>query len=365
MAEDFFSIYENEYLHSSEKTELSKEGSIVFAMKFIIFKLFTSKMPLFMKIFLRLKISMLIILFISGCKESPQGSLLMVPAEPSENFNYPYYLFIPDEASKEANLHLIIEPNNSGFASDNFDEHLEKAKRTATIDYYTGNYLATQLKMPLLVPVFPRPKEVWKIYTHALDRDAMLQKGNKLERMDLQLLEMAEDATRRLREMGYRLLDKYIMTGFSASGTFVNRFSVIHPEKIEALAAGGLNGLLILPVDTLGQTALNYPLGTNNIEELTGNSFKKEKFKMLPQFLYMGEMDENDAIPYNDGYDEDERVIIYELLGEKMMPGRWEKCMEIYQNESINAIIKSYGGLGHEHPEEVKEEILEFMKNNI
>ncbi|MGC9344998.1 MAG: hypothetical protein ACP5E3_20000, partial [Bacteroidales bacterium] len=93
--------------------------------------------------------------------------------------------------------------------------------------------------------------------------------------------------------------------------------------------------------------------------------FKAEEFKKLPQFLYMGELDDNDAIPYNDGYDEEERIIIYELLGEKMMPDRWEKCKDIYQNERINATIKTYRGLGHEHPEEVKDEILEFVKNEI
>jgi hypothetical protein len=32
---------------------------------------------------------------------------------------------------------------------------------------------------------------------------------------------------------------------------------------------------------------------------------------MLPQFLYMGGLDDNDAIPYDDGYDEDEGIIIY------------------------------------------------------
>lgn len=79
----------------------------------------------------------------------------------------------------------------------------------------------------------------------------------------------------------------------------------------------------------------------------------------------MGEMDDNDAIPYDDGYDEDERIIIYRLLGEKMMPGRWEKCKDIYEAAGINAIFKTYEGLGHEHPGEVKEEIVEFVRNNI
>ena len=30
------------------------------------------------------------------------------------------------------------------------------------------------LKVAVLMPVFPRPKTDWQIYTHALDRDALM-----------------------------------------------------------------------------------------------------------------------------------------------------------------------------------------------
>lgn len=111
-----------------------------------------------MKLFHPLILYILSGIFFAGCKDKPQGTLIMVPAEPSGKFNFPYYLFIPDDTSRDTIIPLIIEPNNSGFASDNFDEHLEKAKRTASQDYYVGNYLAQMMKTPLLVPVFPRPK---------------------------------------------------------------------------------------------------------------------------------------------------------------------------------------------------------------
>ncbi len=91
--------------------------------------------------------------------------------------------------------------------------------------------MAEKLKYPLLVPVFPRSHTDWKTYTHALDRDVICKRNSPLERIDLQLLAMIKDAKTKLASSGYPTKDKFLMTGFSASGTFVNRFALIHPDK--------------------------------------------------------------------------------------------------------------------------------------
>jgi hypothetical protein len=76
----------------------------------------------------------------------------------------------------------------------------------------------------------------------------------------------------------------------------------------------------------------------------------------------MGELDDNDAILYSDAFDEPERQIIYELLGEEMQPQRWEASQLIYDSLEIDATIKTYEGIGHEHPENVKNEVVEFFR---
>jgi hypothetical protein len=68
---------------------------------------------------------------------------------------------------------------------------------------------------------------------------------------------------------------------------------------------------------------------------------------------------------YQDAYDEEERAVIFTLLGEEMLPARWNKCKEIYQNEGINAQIIIYNDIGHEHTERIKEDILLFFQNSI
>ncbi len=308
---------------------------------------------------------LLVALLFSGCSESMDGELILVEPRADDGFQFPYYLFIPDHVSTEDSVFMVVEPNNSGFVDDDLQKHMEKARRTATKDFYMGHYLAQEFQYPLVVPVFPRPKTDWKIYTHALDRDAMLQKVNALERLDEQLINMVDDARKRLEEKQITTHLPFLLTGFSASGTFANRFTVLHPDRVFAVAAGGLNGLLMLPLDSLNGEILKYPVGVGDMEELTGSPFRKEQFLNTPQFYFMGGLDDNDAVPYNDGYDENEREQIYRLLGKQMQPERWERCRQIYRDIHVDAVIRTYEGLGHEHPEEVKQEIVRFFQVNI
>lgn len=302
--------------------------------------------------------------FIAGCS-NPGGELIFIEPKETDAFQFPYFLFIPDGVPTNKKAYILIEPNNSGFADDDLQKHIEKAERTATIDYYLGNYVSRKLDCPLLVPVFPRSKTNWKIYTHALDRDVMLQKEDPLTRIDLQLIEMFKHAQTLLNDKDIPSYDQFLLSGFSASGTFANRFTLLHPDRVRAVAAGGLNGLLMLPENQLNGEVLNYPIGTNDIVELTGNAFQKASFLKTPQFYFMGQLDDNDAVPYDDAFSQAEREQIFKLLGEQMQPKRWNSCKQLYDEWQVNANIRLYEGIGHKHPEAVKEDVVEFFEDVV
>lgn len=310
-------------------------------------------------------IYLLFLLLPGACKNSYRGELLYIEPGQSDAFSFPYFLFIPDQVSTLQKNYVIVEPNNSGFADDNLQTHIDKAERIATLDFYPGNYVAQHLAYPLLVPVFPRQESLWQIYTHALDRDVMVQKDTPLERLDEQLLAMLADARLRLEVKGIETEERFLMTGFSASGTFVNRFTALHPERVFAAAGGGLNGLLILPLDTLEGKVLNYPIGTHDFIELVGREFQETQFLQTPQFYYMGKLDDNDAVPYEDAFDQKERELIYELLGREMLPKRWKRCEILYVKSGVHAQMHTYENMGHENPEQVKQELVKFFQQNI
>ena len=176
---------------------------------------------------------------------------------------------------------------------------------------------------------------------------------------------MCLDAEDKLKERNIKIENRYILTGFSATGTFVNRFTLIHPEKVKALVAGGLNGLLMLPIDSLKNEPLRYPIGTADLIQITGRDFLREQFLNTPQFYFMGKLDDNDAVTYDDAFDLEERDQIFRLLGEQMMPTRWEKCIDLYYESKANVVFRTYPNTGHEHPEHVKNDILDFFKEII
>src|SRR5260370_7714978 len=139
---------------------------------------------------------------VAGTFAVPQLSaptLVEVPAVESSGFSFPYYLYIPKDLSRSEPVRLLIEPNNTGQAADDFEVHRASAKGLAS---GAVSRLADRLRSPLLIPVFPRPRSQWKIYTHLLDRDSMLIRDGPLSRIDLQLLGMIRHAPQFPRAAG-------------------------------------------------------------------------------------------------------------------------------------------------------------------
>lgn len=306
-----------------------------------------------------------VLIFATSCEKNMHGELILENADTTRGFNHAYYLFIPEQMRKSENLTLLVEPNNTGFASDDLDDHVEGAKQMIENFGYLGKYLADSLGYPLLVPAFPRSETSWQVYTHALDRDAILTTDPTIKRIDLQLIAMIEHAKATLATRGYRLQPKVIMTGFSASATFTNRFTLIHPDKVSVCAAGGLNGILMLPLYALDSTALNYPLGLGDFRTIFRDSIDMRSLSVLPQFFFMGEKDDNDALDYDDAYDSIERNIVHRQIGKRMQPDRWNFCASVYSERLPNVTIRTYDGIGHTITDEIRNDVLQFIKKQL
>ncbi len=288
-----------------------------------------------------------------------KDNLIIVEKNPKKGFYSDYILFIPKETPQNKEIFLLVEPNNTGKTSDSIEVHKKHAVSLASVSS-VGNNISTMLKIPLLVPIFPRPASKELTYTHALDRDVMLEETPELKRLDLQLLEMINDAKSRLNTLKITIAPKFFMNGFSASATFTNRFSFIHPDKIKALAMGGFNGELLLPQKEINEIKLDYPIGINDFTQLFNREFDLEVYKAIPQFIYMGKLDENDAVQFDDAYSNSERQIINENIGEHVYE-RYLECQRIYHKNNISPIFKSYENIGHWTTSDVNFEVIKFF----
>lgn len=268
----------------------------------------------------------------------------LVQPSADAGFNYPYVLKLPTVPARDAPIRIIVESNNSGLPTDDFDTHLKAARRAT--EQGVGAYAANRLALPLLVPVFPRPGSNSLIYTHALDSDSLDIRSGPMRRLDLPLVAMIDDAIERLRAAGVEVEEQVLMVGFSASATLANRFSMIHPNRVAALAIGGFNAVLMLPVESFDGVELPYPLGLADYEARFGRPFDRDAWSAIPQFAFMGESDTNDAVEFDDAYSVQQRLIIHRVMGEAMQD-RWQFVQDVYRDSGATFLAATYSGVGH------------------
>jgi hypothetical protein len=296
-------------------------------------------------------------------------SVTEVAADPDAGFNYPYFLYVPSVQESEASGPVLVEPNNTGTATDDFTEHLDAARNTAEGNWNggTGRTISDRLGVPFLVPAFPRPESDpvdWRHYVHALDTETMRVSSGDLARVDRQLIRMVEDARERLSETQYSVADGMLLNGFSASGNFVNRFAALHPDRVISVTAGGINGTAILPIEDAEGHTLNYQIGVADVESLTGETFDLDAFRDVNQLLYMGDRDFNDTIPYGDAWSEEQKAVALDVYGPNMQRDRMPYCQSVYGDKGVSAAFKIYDDATHT-PRPAMDDAVEFHRKSI
>ena len=291
---------------------------------------------------------------------SPEFS--KIEAQPVRGFAYPYYLCVPKALREESRnakpppRTILVIPNNDGKLSDDFAVHEADLKRRIK----KNAEIADRLKTVLLMPVFPRPETDWKIYTHALDRDAMITDKKEFARFDLQLVAMIDDARAKLAKEKLKLDERVMMFGFSASGMFTNRFAFLHPKRVKAAAVGSPGGWTIAPIASFKEKALRYPIGTNDFKSISGERFDLKNLRKVPLFIFLGDEDDNDSVVFRDSYEKEDEDLIFSLFGKTPIE-RWSVSKEIYRNKKLNAEFKLYPKVKHAVTKEMLEDVLAFF----
>jgi len=320
-----------------------------------------------------------------GCYFDPHR-LIERKARPEKRYSSPYLLVKPvgraaDGLAPGRAGTLIVVPNNTGFESINKDLLHDSAICELKFDTIAGPLaLADGLGAPLLMPLFPRPPGV---YTQALSRDSLNPKQDKPEfrYIDKQLIAMIDDARIQLRSMHHPVQRRVVMTGFSASGMFTNRFAVLHPERVLAAAVGSPGGWPIAPVRSDQGRTLTYPVGIADLdtEELGWRSVDLAALRRVPFLFQLGVEDNNDSVPCTDSFSKDQAELINALFGRvrevsgenKCAPGpdpvlkRWWSAQRLYHAARMNALFKLYPGVGHDMTPVMWSDVLDFFRTAI
>ncbi len=300
------------------------------------------------------------------------GTIIARPAESSSEpvrvangrgFSYPYYYYVPPELrsagpSKQARSILVL-PNNTGKLDDSLDVHEADVKRRMT----QASAIASALKVIVLMPVFPRPKTDWQIYTHALDRDSLTTSKKEYARFDLQLIAMIDDARGRMKKEGVTADKRVLLNGFSASGMFANRFTILHPDRVKAAAIGSPGGWPIAPVAEFKQKQLRYPVGISDVKAITGRAVNIAELRKVPLFVFLGSEDDNDSVVFGDSYEDEDKVLIMSLFGQKPVD-RWSIIETLYKEAGLNAEFRLYPNMAHTVSPQMRDDIRSFLERH-
>ncbi len=158
---------------------------------------------------------------------------------------------------------LLVLPNNTGFHT----KDLALLRASASCQISQQAKLAEKLGAPILVPLFPRPAIPSRdnLYLHALTRASLETQVAAYRRVDLQLVAMIDDARAALHAHHIDVDERVLLSGFSASGSFVNRFAFLHPDRVAAVACGSPGGWPLAPVSSIDGDELDYPVGIADV----------------------------------------------------------------------------------------------------
>lgn len=329
---------------------------------------------------------------------SKQGeTVYRVPAMPEKGFNFTYYIRLPQEGmdrkndNASAKRYILMDTANSGPGNEAATEYWVKD----TLQNF-GQYsvmIANELNMPMIMPATPRTHVQYKdehgewnnIDEHSFDRDTArmeqllkLPSGDEIRRnykelglnaedyinYDEQLVAMFKHATSYLNSLGENVqTDKMMLTGYSSGGTFTDRFAMLQPQYVKAIASGATLDDMVMPAAKKGDDDLIFPIGIVDYKTLTGREFDINEVNKIAKLVYMGKDDSNVTLPYQDAFGDVERKIIIRQFGEDTLQ-RAYNMMNFYHQSGGKAMFILDTGVGHWQSDEMTQYIIEFFKKN-
>ncbi len=322
--------------------------------------------------------------------ETGEEKVVYIEANPEKGFNYPYVIFLPNDTNKEENKnnkkYLLLEGHNFPAMSNNMNVHIYNAL-TMGKRSHIGTDVQNQLYIPRVMPIFPKfgfenianPPEF--SHNHALDSTVMFIEDNiedirsldadgtlteedfyKMYNIEEQLHAIVLDAQTQLENAGHQLEEQIFVAGFSGAGNFSSRYTSIYPEQVKAMYSGGMF-IPFVPGLTYKGDNLVYQIGAYDHEYLFGRPFDLETYNKVAKIMYLGGLDEHDALMGDDTFTKQQRELAIKLYGNDVST-RWETAQKVFyevggQGQFITNIEKAHSG-GSEDINHV----IEFFKLN-
>lgn len=279
---------------------------------------------------------------------SPLVEELLQPGQviehpPTDDNPYAFYTYFPRSATTNKEIWLGVWPHAGGEWSEDYSYH----KTQAESQVLRLTAFSEQYRVPIMVVAIPRAKH---LNVQSLHPGTFTTTEEMLRRPDLKLMDAVWSQYIPLMETaGLTVNRRVLMLGFSSPGMFAHRFTMLYPDRVQAVWLGG-EAPAPLPTAELYGHPLDYPLGIRDLEALTGRPFDLDTYRAIPHFICVGEKDvvpQNDTTTYTDIFTEEQRLFIRAHFG-STNPERIRFFYEYLISVGVPAEFCLYEGIGHQ-----------------
>lgn len=273
-------------------------------------------------------------------KEAKNGNMetLIVDADESKGFNYPYILVYPKSNMRSTLVIGCLNNYETPMPSDTIDnqtaidevfnlfgsdrinsstpvnlngqtqeEYKESKERIAKRVGRASNNIAMlltgagflQADVPILMPLIPG------YITDTLEHTASEISKDFAGDVDVQVVKMIEHARKVIEERTNISLDSRVISyGHSKSSTFANNFTTLHPEMVQALIVGGCEHTT-LPIEEIRLRVTDKIKEKEQFEIIDGIAYKNitqdELDRIIDEYNASKEINQRDIVQNEDG----------------------------------------------------------------
>lgn len=282
--------------------------------------------------------------------------------DPDTNIKYTWFSFIPRSIrlGVDGNPVQILLVCANATMSDEYESAIQEMYGCIQ----GRSEWAEKYGYVLITPVIPRDLQT-PIYAVAFDKRVFTNVDIFFQRPDLEVVKMIEVMKEALINSEVEVKEKIFIEGFSAGGMFAQRFALLHPEMVQAIAVGQCGGALTLPVEEYNGVSMDWPLGIRDFSDLTGSPFNLEAYRQIAQYIYIGGKDNsNSTVHYGNEIWSDSQVDVLNLFGDTD-PKRIQTQVE-YMNSLgfTNIQFALYPGYKHEYHDDQIADLFAFFEEN-
>jgi dienelactone hydrolase len=273
---------------------------------------------------------------------------------------YNWFTYIPRTIIKTEHNYILLCGVHSAVLTNDYDETTQKSRKMAHRGW------ARRHKYIVLVPVIPRPTIPEYMCVPAFSWHVFLDSVDPFyQRPDFKVNLMIDKLVSDLRNEGYHVDEKVFVEGFSAGGMFAQRYALLHPERVQAIAAGQCGGAMTLAESTYDGTQMDWPVGVNDFSSLAGYEFNQSAYQQVPQFISVGEQDTHTTL-YGPGdlWRTQSQIDFLKNTFGDTPPVVLENQVNYLNDMGYNNItFKKYPGIGHQYTDEMKEDAFAFFSD--